>query len=307
MVHPIERLRYVARAGDEEPVLLAEEAALGLGAMSFDRRALVPASRRLLEAHPSCGPLWWVVAHLLVADDVRAAVNQALDELALDPTPEELAAGFPAGAVITSGLGSISLSAVSLRPDIEVHLLGPHRSLRSALRSLDGEVQASGFSPEEIDEALEDAQLVLVEALGAGPSGCILSESDARLVEEGAKAGLVIWAVVGAGRLLPHLLFEAMLEASGLAVREDQSATANLNDALVASELEEDSDDLFADWTSANTRAKVSFVKARSINWVIGPSGAMATGPALRQARFVAPNELLSSRRVSGRKGPRVG
>ena len=67
MMHPIERLRHVARAGDMDASLLAEEAAIALGGLAFEPRALVPATRRLLEFHPSCAPLWWVCAELLAA------------------------------------------------------------------------------------------------------------------------------------------------------------------------------------------------------------------------------------------------
>src|SRR5665213_698258 len=101
-MHPIERLRYVARAGDADPSLLAEEAALALGALASEPRALVPAARRLLEFHPSCAPLWWVCAELLSADRPEARAEELADALSDDPTADELAAALPGAATLAT-------------------------------------------------------------------------------------------------------------------------------------------------------------------------------------------------------------
>ena len=64
-MHPIERLRYVARAGWAPPAVLAAEAAWALGDLALhEETAVLPACRRLLDRHPGCGPLWWVAALL---------------------------------------------------------------------------------------------------------------------------------------------------------------------------------------------------------------------------------------------------
>ena len=47
-MHPIERLRYVARAAGEGPGLLAGEAAGALAAFADDPQGLVTACRRLV-------------------------------------------------------------------------------------------------------------------------------------------------------------------------------------------------------------------------------------------------------------------
>ncbi|MGH9295606.1 MAG: hypothetical protein ACRD0B_09770, partial [Acidimicrobiales bacterium] len=69
-MHPIERLRYIARVQGESGPTIAIEAAWTLAELAtIEPSALVTACRRLIEHHPECGPLWWVSAHLVVADD----------------------------------------------------------------------------------------------------------------------------------------------------------------------------------------------------------------------------------------------
>ena len=48
-VHPIERLRYVARAGGVDHDVLVRETAAALGALGFDPAGLVTACRRIID------------------------------------------------------------------------------------------------------------------------------------------------------------------------------------------------------------------------------------------------------------------
>ena len=57
-MHPIERLRYVARAAGEGSTLLACEAAGALAAFASDPAGLVTACRRLVDRQPTAGPIW---------------------------------------------------------------------------------------------------------------------------------------------------------------------------------------------------------------------------------------------------------
>jgi hypothetical protein len=91
VVHPIERLRHVARGGWGDPALLAAEAAWALSELLLDDpRAAVPASRRLLERHPASGPMWWVLARVLSARDPATEADACGYELHDDPTAEVL-------------------------------------------------------------------------------------------------------------------------------------------------------------------------------------------------------------------------
>jgi hypothetical protein len=91
-MHPIERLRYVARADWVPPALLASEAAWALSELAeHEGAAVLPACRRLLDRHPACGPLWWVAACILTAGDPIAEAERCADALEGDMTPELLA------------------------------------------------------------------------------------------------------------------------------------------------------------------------------------------------------------------------
>ena len=63
-VHPIEHLRYVARAQGADSASLVEETAMALGSLRFDPAGLVVACRRIVERHPFNGPLWWLCSGL---------------------------------------------------------------------------------------------------------------------------------------------------------------------------------------------------------------------------------------------------
>lgn len=95
-MHPIERLRYVARAGWAGPGALGAEAAYALAELAeHEPAAVLPACRRLLERNPSCGPLWWVAARLCTAGDLVAEAERCAEELDDDPTEELLDAALP--------------------------------------------------------------------------------------------------------------------------------------------------------------------------------------------------------------------
>lgn len=85
-VHPIEHLRYLARADDIDPTRAVPEAAEALHALAYDRNALVLACRKLVEHHPGCGPLWWLAAQALTDPDARSALRAARRTFEEDPT-----------------------------------------------------------------------------------------------------------------------------------------------------------------------------------------------------------------------------
>lgn len=90
-MHPIERLRFVARSGGAGCAELGAEAAYALAELAEQEpAALLPACRRLLERNPTCGPLWWVAARLLCAGDSWAEAARCAQLLEDDPTEELL-------------------------------------------------------------------------------------------------------------------------------------------------------------------------------------------------------------------------
>src|SRR5581483_9842508 len=112
-MHPIERLRWVARSPEGDLSAAAAEAAEALAAFADDPAGLVIASRRLIERRPEAAPLWWLASRMLCSLEPEFEAISAAAELERDRTPVALAgAGRSAGAaadrvvVLASGPGA---------------------------------------------------------------------------------------------------------------------------------------------------------------------------------------------------------
>jgi hypothetical protein len=222
-MHPIERLRWIARTDDEPAASLASEAAWTLADLADEEpTALLTACRRLLDRHPSVGPLWWVCACLLGSpDDPLAAGHRASAELCSDPTPAALAKqlrrSFTSGDVIalTSPL-ELCRPAVETSGRYGVRVVGSRSELSRVVRKLaaaGGDVTA--WSSGEEDEALEGASVLIVEVLAAGGGCAILTREASAALEAAERRRVDSWAVIGVGRALPEPLLSAAAERSG--------------------------------------------------------------------------------------------
>jgi len=94
----MERLRYVARAGDWlAPAELALEAVWALADLAEeDPSALAVSARGLLSRRPEAGCLWWVVTCILTAHDVYLQAEQCARAIGEDPT-DSIVEGLLAG------------------------------------------------------------------------------------------------------------------------------------------------------------------------------------------------------------------
>ena len=120
-MHPIERLRHLARSSGYDQRVLVGEAASALRALRADPAGLVISSRRIVERHPSSGPLWWMCAHLLTAHDPGSTARELTGRIELDPTPDHLAASLPEGATVcVLGWPDLAGEAVLQRGDLRV-------------------------------------------------------------------------------------------------------------------------------------------------------------------------------------------
>ncbi|HVC69749.1 MAG TPA: hypothetical protein VNC61_05740 [Acidimicrobiales bacterium] len=124
-MHPIERLRYVARAGWGAPDVLAAEAAWALADLA-DRepQAVLPSCRRLLDRHPGCGPMWWVASRIVTAGDQVSEGERCADALEGDPTETLLDDALPDGARIVRR-GAVSDVASADVVVVQVDAIGP--------------------------------------------------------------------------------------------------------------------------------------------------------------------------------------
>jgi hypothetical protein len=213
-VHPIEHLRYVARAAGADPAVLAGEAAEGLIEMARIQPAgLLPACRRLIERHITAGPVWWLSARMLRDDDPVRAGRRSATELQQDPTAQHLADALPDSATaVVIGWPDIAADALRWRGDIEVLVVewaneGDHLVRRLTDRGTEAAlVSESGVGP-----AAVVADLVLIEALAAGPAGILAVPGSMAAAAVAAHQQVPVWAVTGVGRVLPAPLWDALL------------------------------------------------------------------------------------------------
>ncbi len=255
-MHPIERLRHVtrvARASGVEHGVLVQEAAVALAGMGADVPGMVLSCKRLVDRHSTAGPLWWLCARLLTADDLAEEAWECLRAIDDDTTPRSVVRHLPDDATVTV-LGWPELLAQSLhrRGDLQVLVVdvggdgyGFARQLQAA--ELDAvEVPDTGLAG-----AVLASDVVLLEAAAAG-GGAVVATAGSRAAAAVAQhAGIPVWAVVGVGRALPVPMFDVL--AARLAGDEPWEADVELVPAdLIDGVLGPDG---FAAQAEASTRA----------------------------------------------------
>ena len=213
-MHPIERLRMVARAEGAGPSLLAQEAAGALAGFAAEPAALVTGCRRLVDRHPEVGPLWWLAARVLGAADPLGEIQRSAALLDADDTAAVLAAELPGQhSAVVVGWPEQAAQALRRRGDVEVLVV----DYDGEGQALAGRLAAAGVDAWDVPEAgvaaaVVVAGLVLVEALSAGPSGLLACPGSHAAAAVARHAGIPVWAVVGTGRVLPARLWEAQLQ-----------------------------------------------------------------------------------------------
>ena len=212
-MHPIERLRYVARATDDGPTLLVREAAGALASFSADPAALVTACRRLVDRQPQAAAIWWLAARVLASPEPDAEAWIAAGELDADDTPSQVRHHVPEDArVLIIGWPELAASGLARRGDVTM-LVGDALDEGS---SLVRRLERSGHQPVLVDErgiasAAADADLVLLESVGLGSTGIVATVGSLAAAATAHQAGVPVWATSGVGRALPGRLWEAYL------------------------------------------------------------------------------------------------
>ncbi len=216
-MHPIERLRLVARAEGVSPSLLVREAAAALAGLGDDPVGMVTACRRLVERHAGVGPMWWLAARVLTAADPGAEAWRAVTELDEDATSATLAAALPGEATtLLVGWPAQVGDAVRMRGDLEVLLVdcaGEARGLAHRLRNLGMEVLE--VPDAGLGAAVLQSDLVLLEASALGADGFVAPRGSYAAEAVADRAGIPVWVVAGVGRVLPRPLWEAVGQRLG--------------------------------------------------------------------------------------------
>ena len=240
-MHPIERLRWVARAPEGDVSMVAAEAAGALAAFADDPAGLVVASRRLIERRPAAGPLWWLASRVLCALEPAFEAIDAAADLERDRTPVALAGDLPGGTVAIVGWPDQASAALRIRS----RMAGGEAGADKVLVVASGDPGGRGVSPRQgrrepsedawgcadwlqshgVDARLLPAEktaaaarrcvLSLLEATAVGPDRFMAAAGSAALAAAAREAHRPVWLVSGVGRVLPGPLYEALVRRVG--------------------------------------------------------------------------------------------
>jgi hypothetical protein len=211
-VHPIERLRYVARSSGADQAALVSETAGSLAAFRDDPAGRVMACRRMLARHPTSGPLWWMASRVCTAPDPLREARAAVEELGRDRTARELSLAVPDDATVcVLGWPELVAEALPARGDLDVLVVDVANEGSGLVRRLHrSDVDAADVPLSGLGAAAASADLVLLEAACVGPEAFVAvagSHAAAAVARHGA---IDVWLVAGVGRFLPGRLWEVI-------------------------------------------------------------------------------------------------
>ena len=211
-VHPIERLRYVARSQGAPQDLLVAETAGALAAFRDDPVALVTACRRVVSRQLTAGALWWLCSRMLCSADPTAEARAAVDEIESDETGDHLALHLPDGATVAVlGWPALAGAALARRGDLDVLVvesMGEGSSFATYLQSRD--VDAVDVSSSGLGAAVAAADLVVIEAAAMSTDAFIAAAGSRAAAAVARHAGTPVWLVAGVGRVLPQRVWQAL-------------------------------------------------------------------------------------------------
>jgi hypothetical protein len=262
-VHPIERLRYVARASGVSQRVIVQETAAALASFGDDPQGLVTACRRIVSRQPTSGPLLWFAARVLVAGDAAHEIWEAAGAVQADRTPAELGHALPTDAVVTVlGWPDVIGEALPRRGDVQV-LVVDVLSEGSAFvsRLVRSDVDAVDVGLGGLGAAVVESDLVLLEATAIGPDQALTVAGSRAAAAVARHAGIEVWLVGGVGRLLPRRMWD------GLAVRVRTPAEP---------------------WDAAD-----EFLPLDLVDRIVGPAGPEPVADALRRTDCPVTPELF--------------
>ncbi|MGI9033972.1 MAG: hypothetical protein ACR2HY_09935, partial [Acidimicrobiales bacterium] len=217
-LHPIERLRMVARAQGEDPALVAREAAEVLADCAGDPAALVTGCRRLVDHQPTSGPIWWLAARVLSAADPEEEAWRSADLLAGDATPGALGYHLPEDTtVLVVGWPDQASEALRRRGDCRVLVvddISTGGGLARWLRRAGSDalvVEHAGMGPAAAASGLVLLEATALGAAGDGEAGFVAAAGSRAAAAVARSAGVPVWVVAGVGRVLPGPLWQAMV------------------------------------------------------------------------------------------------
>ena len=177
----MERLRYVARAGDVPVAPLVREAAAALVTMADDPMGLLTSCRRLVDRRPGCAPLMWLAARMLTGADPRSEAADAVAEIEADPTGHELDHGLGHGWLVAAlGDSDIAEPVLRARPDLRI-------------------------------APADAADVVVLESDCVGPSAALVPPGAVEAAARARASAVPVWLVAGVGRVLSERMWDLVM------------------------------------------------------------------------------------------------
>lgn len=216
-MHPIEHLRYLARAGYADAPELVSETASALRHLGADPANLLLTCRRIVEKHPTCGPLWWMCAELLTALEPRDSLRRCVEQVHADSTPVHLsghlATRFPdGGVVVVNGWAWEAAVALVQSFGFEVCVVDGDNGADHMVRVLErNEVVTHLVDPQRAAAAVAESDAVVISTAFAGPEGIWSPIGSAQLASTAYCAGVDVIAMTPVGTRLPKVFTDAMV------------------------------------------------------------------------------------------------
>lgn len=261
-MHPIERLRYVARISGVPQAPLVRETAGALASFSYEPHGLVTACRRMISRHPASGPLLWLASRVLAAGEPLEELYDCMDALDEDMTAVELRHALPDGATVAVlGWPDLVADAIVRRGDVQpfvIDVLGEGSGFVQRLWNND--IDAVDVPVAGLGAAIAEVELVVLESPAIGDTECLAVSGSHAAAAIAQHLGTPVWLVGGVGRMLPGRLFESL---RARAIPDEPWAR---DEELVPLDL---------------------------VTHVVGPFGVMPTAEALQQVECPIAGELL--------------
>lgn len=211
-MHPIERLRYVARASGAPQDVLVAETAMALGAFRDDPSGLVTACRRVVSRQLTSGAMWWLCSRVLCSPDPMSEARAAVAEIEADTTARRLSAAIPPDAtVVVLGWQPLVVEALQRRGDVlalVVDTLGEGSALCRHLVARDIEcvdVPLAGLAA-----AVREADLLVIELSASGPTEGLGVVGSLASLAVARRCDTPTWGAIGIGRMLPARVWTAL-------------------------------------------------------------------------------------------------
>ena len=173
------------------------------------------ACRRIVERHPTSGPLWWLCSSVVAAPAPFEVAARLADRIEDDPTPEvlidALAGGRHRHACSAGRTSPARRCSAAATPRCSPSTSATRAS--SFVRRLQrNDIEAEIVDPAGLGAAVLASDVVLIEALACTASRALAVQGSLAAASVAYAAEVPVWLVAGRGRCLPKPIFEVIVE-----------------------------------------------------------------------------------------------